>query len=81
LSIGTLLDSHRNSIGEILEESLETEAEALKLYRDLLKRVQNRSVTLEEYARKMIAVEEVHAGEVRKMLRVSGDIKPARAKS
>lgn len=73
LSIGSLLDTHRSSIGDILQESLETEATALTLYRELLGLVHDRSVTLEEFAREMIAAEEVHAGEVRKMLRVPGE--------
>ena len=44
------------------------------LYRDLLKAVDGRSVTFEEYARKMIYAEEVHASEVDKMLRKPGEI-------
>jgi bacterioferritin len=36
--------------------------------------VRDRSVLLEEYARKMIAEEERHLGEVNKMLRKPGEI-------
>src|SRR5688500_20321430 len=36
LEIGQLLDSHKTDIGAILRESLETEANALKLYREIL---------------------------------------------
>ena len=34
----------------------------------------NKSVLLEEYARRMIAEEELHIGEVNKMLRKPGEI-------
>ncbi len=53
---------------------LEAESKALDLYRDLLRVVDGQSVTLEEYARKMIYAEEVHASEVDKMLRKPGEI-------
>ena len=56
------------------KESLQSEAEALASYKELLALVQNRSVMLEEYARKMIHAEELHAGEVDKMLRQPGAI-------
>ncbi|MFM0268454.1 ferritin-like domain-containing protein [Paraburkholderia sediminicola] len=69
LKIGPLLDSHTFDIGSILRESLEAEKVALSLYRDLLKLVQDQSVALEEYARQLIHIEELHAGEVDKMLR------------
>lgn len=74
LAIGPLLDSHQHDIGSILRESLETEGEALALYRDLLEIARDRSVTLEEYARQMIRAEEMHAGDVDKMLRKPGDV-------
>jgi bacterioferritin len=74
LEIGRLLDSHKHDIGAILRESLETEAKALSLYKELLGCVEGRSVMLEEYAREMIYAEELHAGEVDKMLRKPGDI-------
>src|ERR687884_152550 len=78
LAIGPLLDSHKHDIGAILRESLETEARALALYRELLTLVEGRSVMLEEYARQMISAEEVHAGEVDKMLRKPGDLAAVR---
>jgi bacterioferritin len=74
LAIGPLLDSHRTDIGTILRESLETEGKALTLYRKLLGLVEGASVTLEEYARQMVHAEELHAGEVNKMLRRPGEI-------
>jgi len=74
LAIGPLLDSHTHDIGAILRESLETESQALELYRNLLEAVAGGSVALEEFARQMIQVEELHAAEVDKMLRKPGDI-------
>jgi bacterioferritin len=78
LAIGPLLDSHQHDIGAILRESLETEARTLTLYKELLALVEGHSVLLEEYARQMIYAEEVHAGEVDKMLRKPGDLAAVR---
>jgi bacterioferritin len=74
LAIGPLLDSHKHDITAILQESLAAEAQALTLYRDLLKAVEGHSVALEEFARQMIQLEELHAAEVDKMLRKPGDV-------
>jgi bacterioferritin len=74
LAIGPLLDSHQTDIGTILRESLETEGQALALYKQLLATVEGRSVMLEEYARQMVHAEELHAGEVDKMLRRPGEV-------
>ena len=74
LGIGPLQDSHMHDIGAILRESLDTEARALGLYRDLLKLVEGRSVAMEEFARQMIHAEELHASEVDKMLRKPGEL-------
>jgi bacterioferritin len=74
LEIGPLLDSHKHDIRAIMRESLETEGKALALYRELLSCAQGRSVVLEEYARQMVYAEELHAGEVDKMLRTSGEV-------
>ena len=74
LSIGPLLDTHRHDIGDILREALDAETDALQSYRDLLEHTTGRSVMLEEYARKLIAAEEMHVGEVDKMLRKPGDV-------
>ena len=40
----------------------------------LLDLVRDRSITLEEYARKLIAEEQLHVTEVDKMLRKPGDV-------
>lgn len=74
LSIGPLLETHNHDVGDILRESLAHEGAALQAYRDLLKEVEGKSVMLEEYAREMIYAEELHLGEVNKMLRKPGDV-------
>jgi bacterioferritin len=74
LGIGPLLDSHQHDIGAILLESLEAEGQALALYKELLALVEGRSVMLEEYARQMVHAEELHAGDVNKMLRRPGEV-------
>ena len=74
LAIGSLLETHKHDIGDILRESLAHEGLALQLYKKLLKEVEGVSVMLEEYARKMIHTEELHQGEVNKMLRKPGDL-------
>jgi len=75
LGIGRLLDSHQHDIGKMLVESMEHEAAALALYKQLFEAVEGHSVMLEEYARQMIQAEEMHAGEVDKMLRKPGEVR------
>jgi bacterioferritin len=74
LSIGPLLETHNHDVGDILRESLDHEKASLECYRKLLKMVEGHSVMLEEYAREMIYTEELHLGEVDKMLRKPGDV-------
>jgi bacterioferritin len=74
LSIGPLLETHNHDIGDILRESMAHELLALNAYKALLKLVEGESVMLEEYAREMIYMEELHSGEVDKMLRKPGDL-------
>ena len=74
LSICPLLETHNHDIGDILRESLAHETAALNAYKELLKLVEGDSVMLEEYAREMIYQEELHLGEVDKMLRKPGDL-------
>ena len=74
LKIGALLETHKHGINDILLESLEAEKTGLALYKRLLEIVRDRSILLEEYARRMIAEEETHLGEVNKMLRKPGEI-------
>ena len=72
LGIGSLLETHQHDIGDILRESLEHEKLALSEYNNLLTLVNGRNVMLEEYARRMISLEEMHLGDVRKMLQKPG---------
>src|SRR5215213_6216506 len=74
LKIGALLETHKHGVSDILIESLEAEKAGLALYRELYELVRDRSVLLEDYARRMIAEEELHVGEVNKMLRKPGEI-------
>jgi len=74
LKVGTLLETHKHEINDILRESLEVEKASTEMYKELLELVRDRSVLLEEYARKMIAEEELHCGEVAKMLRKPGEV-------
>ena len=74
LKIGALLETHKHGINDILLEALDAEKSGLMLYKKLLDLVRDRSVMLEEYARKMIAEEEQHLGEVSKMLRKPGEL-------
>ena len=74
LKIGRLLETEMHNVGEILTESLEHEEVALEAYQTLLGDVEGHSVMLEEYAREQIYTEELHLGEVDKMLRVPGTI-------
>jgi bacterioferritin len=74
LSIGPLLETHNHDVGDILRESMEHESASLNCYRKLLELVEGKSVMLEEYAREMIYTEELHLGEVNKMLRKPGEV-------
>ena len=74
LKIGALLETHKHGVNDILIEALEAEKAGLALYRQLFDLVRDRSVLLEDYARRMIAEEELHVGEVNKMLRKHGEI-------
>ncbi len=71
LKISDLNETYCHNIDQILEESLEHEKASLKLYYNLLDIAAAKSVMLEEYARKLIIEEEMHIGEVEKMLKVS----------
>jgi bacterioferritin len=76
LKIGPLLETHKHDIGDILRESLEQERTTLDAYYELLQLVEGKYVALEEYAREMILMEELHLDEVNKMLRKPGEIEP-----
>ena len=76
LKIGSLLETQKHNIGDILRESLEHEKNTGAAYHKLLQLVAGKSVVMEEYAREMIYLEELHLDEVNKMLRVPGEMKP-----
>ena len=74
LGIGPLLETHNHDIEDILREALAHERATLDLYTQLLREVEGKSVMLEEYARAMVQEEELHLGDVDKMLRTPGAI-------
>lgn len=76
LKIGSLLEGAQHDVGDILRESLDHEKTALAAYYELLKIAAGHSVLLEEYAREMIMLEELHQDEVNKMLRRPGAPQP-----
>jgi len=76
LKIGALLETHKHDIGDILRESLEQERSTLDAYYELLSLAEGKAVALEEYAREMILLEELHLDQVNKMLRKPGEIAP-----
>ena len=51
LTIGQLIESHKHSLNDILNESLDHEQSQLKNLYQLLKLTEDKSVFLEEYAR------------------------------
>jgi bacterioferritin len=76
LKIGGLLETQKHDIGDILRESLDQERSTLDAYYELFRLTEGKSVVLEEYAREMISLEEMHLDEVNKMLRKPGDLAP-----
>lgn len=69
LRIASMEETHRHSVQDILQESLNHEKRALELYKTLLDIVNDASIYLEEFARSMIGQEELHNLEIKKMLR------------
>ena len=69
LKISDLLETHKHSTEDILNECLQHEKEAIKGYYELMKNVGSESIMLEEFARTQIALEEMHESELKKMLR------------
>ena len=67
--IAKIEETNDHSIEGILNESLDHELQALKLYKDLLSIVEGKSVYLEEYTRSLIGEEEQHQLELKKMLK------------
>ena len=69
LKIGELLETHKHSTEDILNECLQHERSAISAYYKLLKNVNGKSIMLEEFSRTMIATEEMHEAELKKMLK------------
>jgi len=69
LKVAPIKETNKHSVPNLLQESLNHEAKALELYKNLLETVENASIYLEEYARTMIGQEELHNMEIKKMLR------------
>jgi bacterioferritin len=69
LKIGELLETHKHSTEDILNECLEHERSAIRAYYSLLKTINSESIMLEEFSRTMIATEEMHEAELKKMLK------------
>ena len=69
LKISDLLETHKHSTEDILNECLQHEKEAVEAYYELMKNVGNGSIMLEEFSRTQIALEEMHESELKKMLR------------
>jgi bacterioferritin len=74
LKIGSLLETEKHDIDDLLRESMAHEMEALEVYYELLRHCEGKSVLLEEFARGMVLSEELHVDEVNKMLRKPGDL-------
>lgn len=69
LKISALLETHKHSVVDILNEALVHEREQVQNFKKLLKLVENKVIYLEEYTRTMIHDEENHISEIEKMLR------------
>ena len=74
LKIGSLLETHKHDVNEILKEAYKHEKEGLDEYHVLLGLAAGQSVLLEEYARDQIAAEEMHLADIRKMMRKPGSL-------
>ena len=72
LKVAKIVETHRHSIKDILEEGMEHELHALSLYKKLLSTVEDASVYLEEYARSMIREAEQQTLELKAMLKDFG---------
>lgn len=75
IGIGELLETSQHDIHSILIESLQFEKDGIAHYYELLELAEKeKSVLVEEYARRLIAEEETHIGDIDKMLRTPGEI-------
>ncbi len=73
LAIGQLVGSHHDAVDQMMEEMVLHERRGIALYERLLAQVEDRDVSLEEFARQQLRNEAVHVAEIQKMLRRRGD--------
>ena len=64
LKMGSLLETHKHAVGEILNESLEHEHAQVVLLHEILALVEGKDVHLEEFMRGMILDEQEHIYEI-----------------
>ena len=69
MKVSQVDETNEHSVQAILEESYAHESQAIEKYFKLVGLTKDKSVFLEEYARSMVAAEEEHVMELRKMLR------------
>ncbi|MDA1265011.1 MAG: ferritin-like domain-containing protein [Planctomycetota bacterium] len=69
MRVSQMDETNEHSVQAIIEESYAHEREAIEKYFKLVGLTKDKSVFLEEYARSMVAAEEEHVMELRKMLR------------
>ena len=69
MQVPPIVETHQHSVAAILEESYAHESAAIEKYYALVELTHDRSVFLEEFARSMVATEEEHVLELRKMMR------------
>ena len=68
LKVGSLLETHKHVVAEILQESLKHEREQIALLNEALVLVEG-TIYLEEFIRTMIMDETEHVNEIMKMLK------------
>lgn len=69
MTVHHIEESNDHSVESIIQESINHEQEASKQYIDILYQVKDKSIYLEDYARRMISNEEANTLEMRKLLR------------
>jgi bacterioferritin len=73
LEIGELVGTHHDALDEMMQEMVIHEERGIALYQQLLALVEDRHVSLEEFARELLRNEALHVSEIEKMLRRRGD--------
>ena len=69
MAVAPMDETHEHGVAAILQESYTHERAAIEKYYRLVELVEGQSVFLEEYARSMVAAEEEHVMELKKMMR------------